>query len=376
MAGTLAARRATRLVFLLVGIATATWAPLVPDAKLRLGLDDAGLGLVLLGLGGGALAATTLAGLATHRFGGRVVMLAGGFAACATLPALALAPSAALLAAALTLFGAALGAVDIAMNAQAVVVERAAARPLLSGFHGMFSLGGLLGAAGVSVLLLAGVSPAAAAGAVAVLLAALLLSQARFLLPHLPQAGNALVLPRGRLALLGGLCFIAFLAEGAILDWSAVFLRFSRGADVATAGLGYAAFSVTMALTRLCGDALTARAGAVRMLRLGALVAAAGFAAASALPQAWASLLGFAVVGLGLANMVPLLLGAAGRLPGIPAGPAISAAATPGYVGLLLGPALVGFAASRTGLPVALAGLCLLLLCVLACARRAMAGRA
>jgi MFS family permease len=374
-----AAARATRIVFLAVGIGMASWAPLVPDARQRLSLDDDDLGLVLLALGGGALVATMLAGMAVHRFGMRAVMLAGGAVLCASLPALALAPSAPLLAIALAVFGAAMGAVDIAMNAQAVLVERTTGRSLMSGFHGMYSAGGLVGAGCISAVLWLGLSSQQAVFLVAACLAVLLFFQSPALIPSAETSDDEpgrIAWPRGRLALLGALCFIAFLAEGAVLDWSAVLLRFGRGADIATAALGYAAFSVTMALTRLCGDALAARAGPVRMLRLGALLAAAGFAIACALPSAPATLLGFAVVGLGLANMVPLLLGAAGRLPGISPGPAISAAATPGYVGLLLGPALLGFAANRTSLPVALAGLSVLLLAVLACARRAVQGSA
>jgi predicted MFS family arabinose efflux permease len=365
-------RRATRVAFLVVGMATAGWAPLVPYAKLRLGLDDAGLGLLLLAPGAGALLAMPLAGLAAHHLGTRTITLVGGLLFCVALPLLALAPGVASLAAALALFGAALGTVDIAMNAQAVVVERASARPLMSGFHGMYSLGGLLGAALASLLLHAGLPPVGGAGLLAGIAAVLLLAHARWMLPQAPAVGPGFVLPRGRLALLGALCFVSFLAEGAVLDWSAVLLRLWRGADPATAALGYAAFSVTMAAGRLFGDRLLRRVAPVTMLRLGGGLAALGFLAMAILPWAAGTLAGCALVGLGAANIVPVLFGAAGKMPGMAPGPAISAAATPGYLGLLLGPALIGAAASASTLPLALALVALLLLGVAAVARRAV----
>jgi hypothetical protein len=365
-------RRATRVAFLVVGMVTAGWAPLVPYARLRLGLDDGGLGLLLLAPGAGALLAMPLAGFASHHLGTRAIALAGGLLFCAMLPLLALAPGVVSLAAALAVFGAALGTVDIAMNAQAVVVERASVRPLMSGFHGMYSLGGLLGAALASLLLHAGLPPLAGAGLLAAIAAGLLLGQARWMLPQAPAVGPGFVLPRGRLALLGALCFVSFLAEGAILDWSAVLLQLWRDVGPATAALGYAAFSVTMAAGRFGGDRMLRRISAVAMLRLGGGLAALGFLAMAALPSAAATLAGCALVGLGASNIVPVLFGAAGRMPGMAPGPAISAAATPGYLGLLLGPALIGAAASASTLPLALALVALLLVGVAAMSRRAV----
>ena len=222
-----------------------------------------------------------------------------------------------------------------------------------------------------SLLLHAGLPPVAGAGLLGGIAAALLLAQARWMLPQAPAAGPGFVLPRGRLALLGALCFVSFLAEGAILDWSAVLLRLWREAAPATAALGYAAFSVTMAAGRFGGDRLLRRITPVAMLRLGGCLAALGFLAMAALPWPAATLGGCALVGLGGANIVPVLFGAAGRMPGMAPGPAISAAATPGYLGLLLGPALIGAAASATTLPLALALVALLLAGVAAMSRRA-----
>ena len=273
------AARATRLIFLVSGIGMAAWAPMVPYAKARLGLDDASLGLVLLAFGGGSMAAMPLVGWLTQRYGHRRVIGVGGLLLCLALPGLALASTAIALATILLCFGMALGAVDVAMNAHAVEVERRAGRPMMSGFHGLFSVGGLGGALGMSVLLALGASLLVAAVLVALLLAVMVVTQWYSLLERTSErtTRKAFAMPRGIVLLLGLLCFISFLAEGAMLDWSAVFLREFRGFDAATAGIGYAGFSVAMALVRLVGDRVVARIGPVLTVRLGAALAAAGF---------------------------------------------------------------------------------------------------
>jgi MFS family permease len=343
---------------------------LVPEVKLRLGLDDAALGAAMLGFGAGALAGTLLAGRLAQRFGCRSVIMAGGFLFCALLPGVALAPSVAVLAVLLVCFGATLATVDVAMNAQAVAIERATGRTRMSGFHGLFSLGGLLGVGATSALLAVGGPAAGAAATVGLAGATLLVAAAPALLPATPVAAASAAWPHGKLLLIGALCFISFLAEGAMLDWSAVLLRLHRGAGAGAAGMGYAAFSVTMAGMRLSGDALARRFGSVALLRGGAVVAAAGFFLCGGVDSAAAGIAGGALAGLGCANMVPQLFAAAGRLPGLAPGPAISAAAAPGYVGMLAGPGLIGFAAASVGLPVALLGVAALLLVVLLFARR------
>lgn len=373
-----AARLAIRLVFLANGAVLAGWAPLVPLAKARLGLDEGQLGLVLLALGAGAILAMPLAGPLIARHGSRAVSIAAGLAFAALLPLLgAPLPGAPLLAVALFAFGAANGLMDVAMNAQAVAVEAKGTRPIMSSIHGIFSIGGLLGAVSVSLLLRAGLPPAAAALALGAAAMALLAAQARALLPRAedrPGDGHGFALPRGPVLAFGLLCFIMLLAEGSMIDWSAVYLAQQRGMEVSLAGLGFGAFSVAMAAARLSGDALNARLGPVRLLRGGALLAALGLAVAVLLPQAWAALLGFVLVGLGIGNAVPLLFSAAGRLPGVAPGTAIAAVATLGYAGLLAGPALIGFAARLTSLPVALAGVALLVLAVAAWAGIAREG--
>jgi len=364
--------RATRLIFLVSGLGMAAWAPMVPYAKARLGLDEAELGLLLLAFGGGSMASMPLVGLLTHRFGSRRVIGVGGLMLCLALPLLAIAPGAATLALGLLYFGAALGAVDVAMNAHAVEVERRDGRSLMSGFHGLFSIGGLGGAAGMSLLLALGMPLATAAVAVSVLLAVVVAMQWPSLIDEPDRAGEraaAFGMPRGIVLVLGLLCFISFLAEGSMLDWSAVFLRDVRGFSAASAGIGYAAFSVAMALGRLTGDWIVARFGPVLTVRLGACTAAAGFLLASMLAWPPAALIGFVLVGLGAANIVPVMFGAAGRLPGTSPGMAIATVTTLGYAGLLSGPALIGFLAQASSLAVALAAVAGLLLLTAASAR-------
>lgn len=366
------AARATRLIFLVSGIGMAAWAPMVPYAKARLGLDDASLGLVLLAFGGGSMLVMPLVGWLTQRYGNRRVIVVGGVLLCVALPGLALAAHAVALATILFCFGMALGAVDVAMNAHAVEVERRAGRPMMSGFHGLFSVGGLGGALGMSVLLALGLPLFAAALLVAALLAAVVAVQWSSLLDEARATvarAKAFAMPRGIVLLLGLLCFISFLAEGAMLDWSAVFLREFRGFDAATAGVGYAGFSVAMALVRLVGDRVVARIGPVLTVRLGASLAAAGFLLATLVAWPPAALIGFVLVGFGAANIVPVMFGAAGRLPG--ASPEISLATVTmlGYAGLLSGPALIGFLAQASNLAAALAAVAGLLLLTAASAR-------
>lgn len=349
--------RATCWFFLVCGVAMALWAPMVPFAKTRLSLQEAELGLILLALGGGATVAMPVAGWLVGRVGSRIVMVAAAALAAAMLPALAVAPTTALLTVALLTFGAASGALDVSMNAHALVVERMAARPVMSGFHALFSAGGLLGSAGSAVLLQAGLSMVGAALVTTAFVAAVLIARAPWLLPHEADTSprpTGFVLARGRVLLIGVLCAIAFLAEGAVLDWSAVFLRFSRGVSEAARALGYGAFSVAMAIGRLTGDRLVARLGPVTVVRAGALVASVGFALATLLPAPAAGLAGFVLIGVGASNVVPVLFSAAGRVPEVPASVAIAAVTTLGYAGLLAGPAIIGFAAEATSLPVAL----------------------
>jgi predicted MFS family arabinose efflux permease len=368
-----AARRSTRLIFLVSGTGMSAWAPMVPYAKARLGLDDAQLGLALLVFGGASMLSMPFVGWLAHRLGNRSLIVASGLLMCLALPALAWVGSTAALVATLFYFGVMLGAVDVAMNAHAVDVERLDGGRLMSGFHGLFSVGGLTGAAVMSGLLAIGVPLTMAATLIAAALIGIVLWLRGGLLDDAPQATGeprpALRMPHALVWVLGLLCFVSFLAEGAMLDWSAVFMRDFRGVAEASAGFGYAAFSVAMAVGRFAGDRMVGRHGPVRAVRFGACLAAAGFVLTAAVPNAAAGLAGFVLIGLGASNIVPVLFSAAGRLPGTPPAIAIATATTLGYLGLLIGPALIGFVAHASSLPIAFGGVAALLVLVSLSAR-------
>ncbi|MDD2054806.1 MFS transporter [Pseudomonas putida] len=363
-------QRSTRLAFFIAGVGVAAWAPLVPYAKARAGLDDGTLGLLLLCLGVGSIIAMPVAGALAARFGCRRVLTVGTLLIALSLPLLATVSGMAALVATLFVFGAGLGAVDSTANLQAVIVERASGKTMMSGFHGLFSLGGILGAAGVAALLGLGLSPLGATLAVVVLILAALIKAAPHLLTQRMQSpGPAFAVPHGVVLFIGVLCFIVFLAEGAMLDWSAVYLTAERGLDTAYAGLGYAAFALTMTVGRLTGDAIVRRVGAKRVIVWGGLTAAAGLALATLVPAWEAALIGYALVGAGCSNIVPVLYTAVGKQTLMPESIAIPAITTLGYAGILAGPALIGFIAHGSSLNLAFMLVALLLLGVAASAR-------
>ena len=372
-------RWSTRLAFLAAGIAMSAWAALVPFAKARLQLEEAQLGLLLLCLGIGSLAAMPLTGLLASRFGCRPVILVSGAIGCLVLPLLSLASTPLLQGLALLVFGAAIGALDVAMNIQAVIVEKEQGGALMSGFHGLFSVGGFAGAGGMALLLGFGLSPALACGIVAALAGLALVLAAPHLLRTAPAAERDApfcVMPHGAVILIGGLCFLIFLAEGAVLDWSAVFLTGVGGMAADQGGLGYAVFAVAMTAGRLTGDRIVRRWGGTRVLLAGGLATAAGFFTVVLAPVPAVALLGFLLVGIGAANIVPVLFTAAGNQHDMPVGLAVSAITTIGYAGILAGPALIGFVAHAVGLHLAFAGLGVAALLVAASARLLASPRA
>jgi predicted MFS family arabinose efflux permease len=372
-------RLSTRLGFLTAGITMAAWAPLVPYAKERLHIEAAQLGMLLLCLGVGSLLAMPVTGALTSRYGCRPVVLLSGALVCAVLPFLAIAPSPLLLGVTLFLFGATIGALDVAINVQAVQVEKESGGALMSGFHGMFSVGGIAGAGGMAALLWAGMDTLMAAILVAAIAAAALAVAAPNLLPAAATQSDAkedqrlFVVPRGAVAVIGLLCFACFMAEGAVLDWSALLLTTATGIRADQGGLGYAAFAVAMTLGRFTGDKIVARFGRQRVLLAGGLCAAAGFFTAVAAPTPAVALLGFVLIGLGASNIVPILFTAAGNQHDMPAGLAVGAITTIGYAGILAGPALIGFIAHASSLQMAFAGLGCAMLLVAASSRSRIA---
>jgi MFS family permease len=357
----------TRIAYLIAGIGIAAWAPLVPYAKVRANLDEGTLGLLLLCLGVGSILAMPISGALATRFGCRRVLSGGTLLVCLALPLLATMSSLPWLVTALFLFGAGLGTVDSTVNLQAVIVERASGKTMMSGFHGMFSLGGIIGAAGVSALLGLGLSPLAATLVVNAVLLVALLKAAPHLLPYGSESsGPAFAIPHGVVLFIGILCFIVFLAEGAVLDWSAVFLTTERAVDTAYAGLGYAAFALTMTVGRLMGDSVVHRLGAKHVIIYGGSIAAAGFLMATVAPMWQAALLGYALVGAGCSNIVPVLYTAVGKQTLMPEAIAVPAITTIGYAGILAGPALIGFVAHGSSLGIAFGLIALSLVAVAA----------
>jgi predicted MFS family arabinose efflux permease len=357
------ARLSTRLSFLVAGLVMASWAPQVPYAKARLGLDESAFGLLLLCLGIGSVLAMQVIGAVVARIGSRPVVLISGAGLCLTLPWLACASTVSSLAICLLVFGASIGSIDVAMNVHAVEVEQAAAEPLMSGFHGMYSLGGLVGAAGGTALLSSGLRPVIAATVAAIVAAVLLALAAPGLLRSKSVQGAPLIaIPRGIVILIGILAFVAFLTEGALLDWSALLLTGSFGIPAAQAGIGYALFSVAMAFGRLTGDPVVRRLGQQRVLLCGGLVVTAGFVLLLLWPSAWVAAGGFLLIGLGVANLVPILFSAAGRQNAMSPALAVASMTTLGYAGILIGPVAIGFIASLTSLRAAFAALALIML--------------
>ena len=347
-------RLATRLAFFVAGFAVSCWAPLVPYAKDRLAVDERMLGILLLCLGIGSLLAMFLTGMLSARFGTRPVILASGLGLCATLPFLALTTTPFTLGLTLLFFGASLGSLDVAVNIHAVEVERDAGQPLMSGFHAQYSLGGFAGATFITLLLSAGLGPVACVTiASALMLGMIFVASPRLLRTKAADGEPHFALPRGVVLVLAMLAAICFLAEGAVLDWSALLITGNGLVAVEQGGIGFVLFSIAMTLMRFCGDALTARIGDRPTLIWGGLIAIGGFAVLLVAPVAAIAMAGFVLIGLGAANIVPVLFRRAGSQKVMPPGLAIAAITTMGYAGILLGPAAIGFVAKHVGLTAA-----------------------
>lgn len=363
-------QHATRAAFFLPGFATAAWAPLVPFAKNRTGLDEGSLGLVLLCLGAGSLLAMPIAGMLAARHGCRAVMIATLVMVIATLPLLAVAPSPLTLGLVLFVFGAGVGACDCVMNMQAIMVERDSGRPMMSGFHAFYSIGGAVGAGAMTALLAFHLPPWLVCLLASAVMAALLaISLPFWRTDKAPSDAPMFAVPHGVVLAIGVLCFVAFLAEGSVLDWSAVFLHEVQHVDPSRAGLGYLAFAIAMTITRLVGDGVVAKLGRHRSILIGSLVAASGFALATFATWMPLALCGYALVGLGCANIVPALFSMAGNQKVMPESLAIPAITTLGYAGVLAGPALIGFVAQASSLVFAFSAVAATLVLVGLCAR-------
>ena len=341
--------------FLLHGLIVSTWVSRIPAIKSSLELTNAGLGLCLLGTAVGSIAAVPLTGWLVSRYGSKPVTTWStvGFSLALIAPALAV--NGATLFAALILFGAMAAANDVSINSQAVSIEATLAEPTMSRFHAMFSVGGMIGASLGGLAAWHGIEPGVHLPVAAALFLLIALFTAPLLLDaqdRVPKRAGAIALKRipPVLLTLTAIGFCMFLSEGAMADWTAVYLKQVLFAGPGVAAAGYAVFSAGMAIFRLLGDAITTRLGPVRTVRAGALVAAAGLSIAlSAQSPGWA-LPGLALTGAGFSVIVPLVFGASGRVRSIPRGAGIAIVSGSGYIGFLFGPPLIGLMAEHTSL--------------------------
>ncbi|HEX4230559.1 MAG TPA: MFS transporter [Bryobacteraceae bacterium] len=346
--------------FLLHGLIVSTWVSRIPAVQSALRLTNAGLGLCLLGTAVGSVIAVPVTGWLVTRFGSKRVTTWSTAGFCLALIAPSLAVDTITLFAALTIYGAMAGANDVSINSQAVAVEAALGKPTMSRFHAMFSIGGMIGAILGGLVAANGVAPRLHLGIGSALFLIVSSLTAPYLLDahddHAPKRESNLSVRRipGVLITLTIIGFCMFLSEGAMADWTAVYLRqvLSTGAGLAAAG--YAVFSAGMAMFRLLGDTVTKRLGPVLTVRTGALVAAFGLSLALIAPSPSYALPGLALTGAGFSVIVPLVFGAGGRVRSLPRGAGIAMVSGSGYIGFLFGPPLIGFLAQMTSLRAAL----------------------
>lgn len=363
------ARWAVAAIFGANGFMVGSWAPQIPLILPRLGITPSTLGLLIFCFGIGALISMPWSGWLMARYGQRPVLRSFALAQAFGLLLVVLAPSVPVTALAMVVFGATVGCTDVAMNAATVTVERRLGAAVMSSMHGFWSLGGFAGSAlGGFVLAHGGAAWHAAAVAVAAFAVALaavpyILGREAEATPLAPAPGKRrLALPASPVIyLLGLIAMFAFVSEGAVLDWGALYMTSERGADVSTAGLAYAFFAGAMALMRFAGDGIRNRFGAVATMRASSLVAAAAMLAAAFLPNPVLVIAAFALCGLGVANTVPIAFSAAGNQPGMASGTGMSVATTMGYAGILLAPSSIGFIGERVGFAPVFAFMALLL---------------
>ena len=357
------ARWAVRILFFVNGAVFATWASRIPAVQSERVLSNGALGLALLVLALGAVIAMPVAGLLIARIGSQKLCKVSALVFCATLPVVMVVPGTVLFFAALFCFGAGHGALDVAMNAQAVAVEKRYGIPIMSSFHALWSSGGLIGAATGGLLASQGLTPLAHTGIVALVLGTSVL----LVFPHLLNAGEqehmastteghnfTFTLPSRGIIALGAVVMCVMMGEGAMADWSAVYLRNVVRTKEGLAAAGYATFSIAMAAGRFLGDTLTARFGAVNLVRAGGVLAASGLLLALCFGHVAGTLVGLALVGAGFATIVPNVFSAAGNTRGTTPGMALASVTTLGYLGFLTGPPVIGLAAECLGLRLAL----------------------
>jgi MFS family permease len=347
-----AARAAIMAVFVLHGILLGGWVTHIPLAKARL---DAGLGMfgvALLSFAVGAVIAMPIAGAIINKKGSAFVTWVGGLGFAALLFAPSVAPTLPLFMLGGALLGACVGSMDVAMNAHGLAVEKALKKPVMSGFHGGFSVGAAIGTIG-GAWLMSQVGPAIQLATISVACAIGIVVAARYFLPASVDkglSGSHFAWPTKATIGLGALCFLALMIEGSVADWAAIMLQSRFIADTALATMAFGFYQTGMAISRFSGDMLRQKFGAVPMVFWSALLTAAGTSAALVVPSIPMALIAFAIGGIGIGNVAPVLFAGGGRLEPDAPGRGIAAVTSMGYSGFLAGPPLIGLAAEVTNL--------------------------
>lgn len=352
LASAVRGRWAVAAMFFVNGFVTGSWAPQIPVFLTRLGISEFTLGLLILLFGVGALIAMPVSGYLMAHHGSRKVTIGFGSVVVFALVLVALAPNVPLAAVALLIFGGVIGAMDVAMNANAVAVEKKLSRAVMSSSHGFWSLGGFAGG-GIGGLVIQSYGHLVHAVGISVIAAIILAIAARHLVTEdkpVEHEHRKFSLPRtATVYLIGLMALFSMVPEGAVLDWAALYMKQDLGTDLATAGLAYAFFAGAMALMRFAGDRVRNRFGAVRTMRVSVLIAAAGMFVAALSPWPALAIAAFAICGLGIANVVPIIFSAGGNQPGMSPSTGMSVVTTMGYSGILLAPSAIGFAAEHVG---------------------------
>lgn len=343
---------ATRLHFACLGIVSGAWGAQVPAVRTTYGLEAGSLSLIFLCTSVGALMALMVAGRLVARLGARGAATAAVLAVAAGLALVLHAGHPARLALLMVLLGFGESVYDIAINAEGALLEQRAGRPLIAGFHGMWSIGAMAGAAAVSAMLGLGIAPPTQLVLLATLVGAGGALASRWMLPAHPDAGGSanFAWPRGVIRTLGFLVAVGLLAEGAMYNWSVLYVERSLGATPAIAALAYVSFAGTMAALRMVGDRLRARIAEPTLLQGGALVAGVAIAIAAVVRAPLVALVAFGVAGAGLAIVVPVLYARASRAPGVSPAAGIATVSALGMVGIMSGSPMVGAIAARWSL--------------------------
>ena len=363
---------ANRVAFMVIGVLEAAWAPLVPYVKRAFVIDEGTLGLLMLCSGLGSICTLPLSGFFVNRYGAKKVVYVSGLLMAFALFTISMLINVWLTGVMLVIFGGCTITIDVAANVNGIAIERKTGRHLMSSFHGGYSLGTLIGAGTMSVLFTLGLIPKWAVVICMFVTIIALIFGCRDLLPkdeleadtpiEKPREGKLYITPM--VVVVGLLCFIMYASEGAVMGWSAIFVSQERGVDVSMAGFFYTAFAVSMTIMRLCGDKTVNRLGQRFVVAGGALLIAVGFMVVVLVDSSVAAVAGFVIVGCGAANVVPQLVSFAAHIKGMAVHNIISFINALGYLGILLGPVLIGFVGKHYGLHISFVGIAVFVLIV------------